>query len=386
VLVLTWAQLIGVAFHSTKNCAKRSGGLTLLLFIGYLVVQFSSFLVIASVEGERLVDFERFGGGDPDRVYVAAFSEQTHVDYQSMFQQLLLHPSLERVLVISHARDVPQWAALFATGDANGFPPLVQGRRFSRHEVQSDAPIALIGRNVASDFRVESAGESIRFHGKELTVIGFLASTMPVTGRPFRFSDNYLWLPLRTALDLMGNRQQELTVYLHTRRPLTEAQMAEMNAIMDKAADNPQAVGIAESAGAGLRREGRWVLQLIGVAIAGLLVLYGGLCLSTLVRYWVKRRQQELAIRMSVGATMRDVVRLVCLEQSFFVVTAYCVSAILFPLLQPSIRSTGIFTATTAWLYFATACLASQLLALTYWVAWRQLRLTALPPAVKGMV
>lgn len=82
---------------------------------------------------------------------------------------------------------------------------------------------------------------------------------------------------------------------------------------------------------------------MMGVAMG--VVLFATFNVLALIKYWVRRRSYEIAVRISVGASRKAIRRMMQYEQIVMVVIAYVLSVFLFLFGQSLVVQTGLLVA-----------------------------------------
>lgn len=200
---------------------------------------------------------------------------------------------------------------------------IAQGRFFSQADVQSVAPVAVIGQTVYQNLYPPGAnpvGSQIRVHGITLRVIGLLQSVGASSGGQDR--DDIIYIPVTTAQirllgvtnqsinamqvqvqnkDEMDNVQAEITSLLRKRHRLSASQ-----------ADDFNIRNMAQIQSAAANVTGLLTIFLAGVAAISLIV--GGIGVMNIMLVSVTERTREIGVRMAIGASKKDVLNQFLLE------------------------------------------------------------------------
>ena len=187
---------------------------------------------------------------------------------------------------------------------------LVQGRSFSDEDDERSRPVAIVNQRLAGMLWPGQAAIGRRFRpvarsGRWIEVVGVVA-----TGKyQFLFEDAqpYFYLPIAQEYTGLRVLQVRTSVAPESVRPAVERAIGarEPNLPLYDIQSMAQALG----SGPGLfpARVGAVAIATFGLLAFALAIvgLYG------LVSYLASQRSHEIGVRMAVGATSRDVVRLV---------------------------------------------------------------------------
>jgi predicted permease len=189
--------------------------------------------------------------------------------------------------------------------------PLVKGRTFSSADRSGTAPVMMISRSVETrDFKsAAQPGQRMeRFLGRDWEIVGVVDDVFPPdeTASPLPM----VYLPYPQIVDLPGSagRLQSISILLASAQPRRSAAAA-LSAI--SRADSwiiPTTVGLLsdrmEATYGQLNLEGTLV-----TVISGITLVLAAAGLMALVIQNVARQRRELGIRMALGASRIDVIR-----------------------------------------------------------------------------
>jgi putative ABC transport system permease protein len=186
--------------------------------------------------------------------------------------------------------------------------PLLAGRDFTKEEKATDAGVALISRSVARDFwpSEDPIGKRIKLGGSVdpwRTIIG-------VVGDVRHYG---LHAPPSHQVYLTGAAEPGfgLTLVVRTTTPPARLERAVRGAIWSVDSERPiYAVATMEEIVAASIAQRRFALFLLA-AFAGLALLLAVVGVYGAMAYSVAQRSQEIGIRMALGASAREILRLV---------------------------------------------------------------------------
>lgn len=184
--------------------------------------------------------------------------------------------------------------------------PLLAGRRFTALDLQASRRVALVDEVFAARFfpGQEPIGRSFTWSGASIDVIGLVRTTRQMDLREEAMPTVYL---------PMGPEDVDGPVHFAIRAPVPPEQLAA--AVQQAAARVDAAVPVTEfhtqeTLIDRLLRTER-LLALVSVAFSVIAVTLAAIGLGGLLAYAVARRTNELGIRMTLGASARDLSRLV---------------------------------------------------------------------------
>lgn len=339
--MLTWRQVCSLALWNLGRLRRRFPVVLPLFLVGYLISHLAVLLVTGIVEVEYVAMRQAYGG-DPRVTFVWRPASGAEVLYQRLITSWLSLPEMQRIVMVTRSGAPVNWAGIYyAEGGAEGFPPLLAGRYFTPDEIRQNAAVALVGRTagahlVGSEVQV---GQVFAYGGREWTIIGLIADELPVTGSPFAFGRNYVWVPL-ASFHSVARPQDESLAYLYLSRPPSNETEANLRRVTDEAVVRGQYD--LRYANDSLQANERLVTRLLGIGVGAVVTLYAAFNLSSLMSYWVARRRYELKIRRYLGATTRDLARMILAEQAVLIAASYVAAVAVLLLAYPWITRTGL--------------------------------------------
>ncbi|MCP4547928.1 MAG: FtsX-like permease family protein [bacterium] len=194
-----------------------------------------------------------------------------------------------------------------------------EGRFFSPAEYATGKNVCVIGRAPADNMfgGRDPIGLKIRVDEyQEFTVVGILAETESIFGS---LATNYLVIPFSTFRkhftfdyrpviiafpeddDNLGKAQEEMETLLRIRHKLTPGQKNDFNiSTQDQVMD--------------FTRQITGPLTLVGLVLASIGLMVGGIGVITIMLVSVRERTREIGIRMAVGGTRQDIMQLFLVE------------------------------------------------------------------------
>lgn len=371
----SWLQLFPMALWNLNRLRTRFGPVIALYLVGYIVTLTALLIVVGVTEADYIASIQAYGG-NPRMTYVFEPHAESTFDYTQLMADWLAVPEVDRVLLAERSPRAVNWAGYTYRQNPTGVVSLLAGRWFSRDELAEGQPIALVGRVAAESLTGTQPipGQFIQDGGRQLKVIGLLSPTMPTTGYTSAYADRYVWVPMKVMLEhLQSGTPTDLRAYIYTNRPLTAN---ESKLLLGDAArrSGPAAAFHLDLAADKLSGSAWYTSLLLSMVIGGALTLFAVLNLSALARYWIRRRRYELGVRLGVGASIRDVARLLTLEQGVLLLIAYGGAVLIFILLHPLIIDSGLKTAFSPRQLLLTGILALLVLRLTHALMAYELR------------
>jgi predicted permease len=187
--------------------------------------------------------------------------------------------------------------------------PLVAGREFTRADNETGAPVAVVNEAMASQFwrGRDPVGSRVQVKGRWLQVVGVAKMSkyrnLTEIARPF------FYVPLRQSSNGMS---------LHIRTPLGPATMSKILVREIHAIDANLAPGEVIPMQEQIDRTTaaqRIAVSILGV-FGGLALLLAGIGLYGVMSYTVSQSTRELGLRMALGASVPNLLRLV-MSQGF---------------------------------------------------------------------
>jgi hypothetical protein len=179
---------------------------------------------------------------------------------------------------------------------------VLRGRTYTPQEVAAAAPVAVISETAAREFwpDADPIGMSIeRFDRSQATIIGVVSDSIAVRLRELRAAAVYwpLTLPKTARIVVRTSAQPEtlLPIFRTVLQPLDPQAQLEVTLVRDglqKELDEPRLLA---------SMSGALALLALGLAVVG---IYG------VTSFVAGQRTHEIGVRMAVGATTRDVMRL----------------------------------------------------------------------------
>lgn len=327
------------------NRMVRSQLPVLLLFVlGYTITIAAVLIIIGVADGEQVVMREHYGG-DPRQLYEVRFrvnpDASAGIDYQELVSLIENHSEIIRGFAFAPTTLVEPDHLLLAgfsyTRNPN-WPPLDEGRLFSQNELINGEKVAIVGPNVLSV--LEGSEEYVEAFGERWRVIGRIAETSPITGRSLNALDHALILPLRYYANIVSGTEFDTNVHMFIRK-LSKTGRDQLERSLQQIAGEHQ-VDFSEFFNASPWKTAELQDLIIVVAIGMGVVGFALFNVLALIKYWIRRRTYEIAVRLSVGASRRSVRRMMLCEQVMIVVISFCVGYIMFRLTQPFIVRTGL--------------------------------------------
>lgn len=133
-----------------------------------MVIITSVLCIMGVVESERLSSRETYGNGDPSRTYVVNFPAGQEIDYGQLMAEWSGNWNFERFMLMIRGGTPVDLAVVDYRESSEGFPPLQEGRYFTRGEMASQAQepnITTVANDLLQraglmpDVRVERIGE-----------------------------------------------------------------------------------------------------------------------------------------------------------------------------------------------------------------------------------
>ena len=188
------------------------------------------------------------------------------------------------------------------------------GEPFTDVDLRQRRPVAVLGWDVADklfDNPEQAIGKEIRIRGVELHVTGVVAKKGTVLGQSW---DGFVMLPLSTFETLYGRR---LTTVISVKMPeaaaVPEAMLRAEEAMriahrLRPGQENDFTVDTAEGLITFWQSLTRVIFTVVPVVV-GIGIVVGGIVIMNIMLMSVTERTREIGLRMSLGASRRDIRR-----------------------------------------------------------------------------
>ncbi len=194
-----------------------------------------------------------------------------------------------------------------------------EGRFFSSAEFAAARDVCVIGRQPADDLfgGRDPIGRKIRVNeNQELTVVGIFGKRESIFGA---MAQNYLVLPLTTQLKHFPWTEDLVIVATPEGNERLEEAQEEIEALMRirrrVAPGKPNDFGLStQNMVVDFTRKVTGPLTLVGVVLASIGLMVGGIGVITIMLVSVQERTREIGLRMAVGGTRRAIMQLFLVE------------------------------------------------------------------------
>jgi putative ABC transport system permease protein len=193
-----------------------------------------------------------------------------------------------------------------------------EGRFFSESEYAGARDVCVVSRRIADDLfgGRDPIGRSLRLdESKDLTVVGIFRTRESIFGA---LGQNYLVIPYTTYLkhfnygepsiyaipegnDMLERASEDVEILMRIRHKLSPGEENDFNIS-------------SQNMMVDFTRQLTGPLTLVGVALASIGLMVGGIGVITIMLVSVKERTREVGIRMAVGGTRRDILQLFLVE------------------------------------------------------------------------
>jgi putative ABC transport system permease protein len=303
------------------------------VFIGFQAAASVLLLVTAALFLRAAVHAVRVDlGFDADKLAAvepafprSGFDERAAQGYwRSALERVRAMPTVERVSLTLYTpfggsvslRDVPRlrrsgldYTIYQNSTDADYFATagfhLVRGRAYSADEVRASAPVAVVSESIVRDFlgATEPIGASLGAVAEDLspvTIIGVVAEAM--TGRLRGIGNGVIYRPLRAA-DIADAR-----LVIRTARP--EAIVRDLESVLTTIDPRVRPNAALISTDVDRYMNEPKILAGLSGAVAGLALVLAVLGVYGVTTFVVSQRMWEMHVRQAIGASTRDIVRL----------------------------------------------------------------------------
>jgi putative ABC transport system permease protein len=194
-----------------------------------------------------------------------------------------------------------------------------EGRFFNSVELSAARDVCVIGRQPADDLfgGKDPIGRRIRVNeSQELTVVGIFPKRESIFGA---MAQNYLIIPLTTHLKHFPWADDIVVIATPEGEENLERAQEEIELLMrirhrlSPGADNDFHVSSANMA-VDFTRQVTGPLTLVGVVLASIGLMVGGIGVITIMLVSVQERTREIGLRMAVGGTRRAILQLFLVE------------------------------------------------------------------------
>ncbi len=195
------------------------------------------------------------------------------------------------------------------------------GRFFNSLEFARAANVCVIGRQPADDLfgGLDPIGRTLRVdEEQEFTVVGIFAKRESIFGS---LAQNYIVVPLPTFLKHFPWADELNIVVTPEGNDQLERAREDIEGLMrirhklGPGAENDFAVSTQNMA-VDFTRQVTGPLTLVGVVLASIGLMVGGIGVITIMLVSVQERTREIGLRMAVGATRRDILQLFLVESA----------------------------------------------------------------------
>ena len=323
-----------IAFDAIRVNALRSSLTILGVVIGVATVM----AMAAIVEGIRSQIVTTIEVAGPTTFYVMKKFSQTPLNPDNLPAEVRIRPDLsepeaDRLRRLPEIAYASLWAQTLARIELNGVRSqsmaifgaddgftriqggeLVQGRWFTRHELNSGAPVVVLQDELARSLfgRERMLGRQVHVGGRPLVVIGLwqepgniFAPPGQAVGAvvPYKYLErsypidktNALWIPVKPRAGVsVADAQGAAVMAIREMRGLRPGSMNSFDLVtQDQILDTFN--GITS------------VFFLVMIVLSGVALLVGGIGVMAIMTVSVTSRTREIGIRKALGATRHDI-------------------------------------------------------------------------------
>lgn len=343
-----------LAFTNIKRIARLQTPIIGILVIGYTITILCALIVFGIVEGERVASWEQHGGDLQDLYtidFTASGSASSGIDYHHAAEILGVRSDITQIFAYvrqlsdnSVVETTTMSLAGFSYARSPGWPPLEWGRYFSQYELTEADRVAIAGPYVPGILKDEI--EYVEAFGERWRLIGRMARTSPRTGQSLSALDDVLIVPLLAFVRITSGRTVNALFNVFIPNHLSNEAHEELLRSLQQAAP-----GYLVSLRRLMEKRGAievWQNRLIALGITIGIIGFAFLNLIALIRYWVRRRSYEVAVRLCSGASQHGVSNMLFGEQLILVSIAYIIGVALFLVAQSAISHTGLIVAASS--------------------------------------
>lgn len=230
---------------------------------------------------------------------------------------------------------------------------VVKGRMFSSLEVLAHRNVALVSSSLAKQLfgNQDPIGESVFVNGQMLQIIGVATSSQGDLLSGF-LGSQYFYLPSTTCTDLFPWwTVSEMDIQVQPGISKSDLSRRIVTAL-NIHAHNPTAFEDSSGTLVGLEKTIQTITSILTMvigAIAGISLIVGGIGVMNIMLVAVSERTQEIGIRISLGATRRDVLTQFLMEAAVLTLVGGSVGVILGMSISEGIRVFAHFGTFVPW-------------------------------------
>ncbi|HKT56905.1 MAG TPA: ABC transporter permease [Microbacterium sp.] len=197
---------------------------------------------------------------------------------------------------------------------------VTEGRFFTQQDVNSSAPVAVIGSTTAQELfgLRDPVGQQVTIGDEAFTVIGELNAAGSTIGGD---QDDQIVVPATTWAAASGSAASISTIYLEARSAadLSAAYQEAQNALLTQHGDTAATADFTVSSQASLVQTATTTTQILTVLLGGIAaisLLVGGIGVMNIMLVSVTERIREIGLRKALGATPGVILRQFLVEAS----------------------------------------------------------------------